>query len=94
MLEGRPAPHRVIWNREDAYAKQHKPGKDLVVYLVFLIPSLSLLAMTVFYIYGSLALGWLWLEALLVTLALVHLALQVVFFRLARRTYRGQMSDG
>ena len=68
--------------------------RPLVVYLVFLIPSLSLLAMTGVYLYGSLALGWLWLEALMVALAVVQLALQVVFFRLARRTYRGQMGDG
>jgi len=69
-------------------------ARTLVVYLVFLIPSLSLLAMTGFYFYGSIALGWLWLEGLMAALTVAHRALQVVFFRLARRTYHGLMSDG
>ena len=89
----RPALHRVISHREDAYAEPREPGKDPRGLSGVSLPSLSLLAITGVYLYGSLALGWLWLEALMVALALVHLALQVAF-RLARRTYRGQMSDG
>jgi hypothetical protein len=73
-----------------------RPGlaRTIVVYLVFLIPSLFCLAMTGFYTYGSFALGWLWLEALMIALAIIHVVLQAVFFRLARRTYLGQIGDG
>ncbi len=71
------------------------PGlaRTLVVYLVFLVPSLTLSLMAGIYTYDSFLLGWLWLEALMVGIALIHVVLQVIFVRWAIRTYRGQMSD-
>ncbi len=88
---------RTGWGTlQEGYAMANGPGlvRTLVVYLVFLVPSLTLSMMAGVYTYWSFLLGWLWLEALMVGVALIHLVLQVIFVSMAIRTYRGQMSDG